>query len=412
MNNFDISLSRPQSTLNFHNSTNSETPLVSWAILGLALFFISSHLSIGIVKYLSLPNIATYAIGTLALAPLWWQKLKNPPQNIKNQFLNFIFIGICTLSCLSSVNSVETSGFDVAAKTLGLLLVLLTLLVCAPAYQIKEIQHSLVIYSLGEFALLWITFDEWNPNAFSNRIVTSAATFFYTCPIRLIGIASFCTGLYFAIRSGSRTTTLAAIFAICTTSALGPKVRNKRLIFASLIFLAVITAILAGPIQRQMRKLAIDSLGSKNSVARFFLNDKSKENLRAGADFFDRSIIWTQSIKTIKKHPILGVGLGNESKYILIDKKSHRSHNAWLSLAVEGGILVTMFWALLYFYLGYFSIFNSCHDSSSKLEKLMLFLLICMFLSSVMESSGIGSLQAPNNIICMFLGLKLTQPLK
>ena len=106
-------------------------------------------------------------------------------------------------------------------------------------------------------------------------------------------------------------------------------------------------------------------------------------------------------IKNIQKQPLIGIGLGNETKVGQLE-----SHNAYLSLAVEGGLTSLILWLLFYIEIGKCLLSYNPNDNRTYYAQLMslaLFLFVYMLLSGFLEKSGVGSILSPNNIICCLI---------
>ena len=91
-----------------------------------------------------------------------------------------------------------------------------------------------------------------------------------------------------------------------------------------------------------------------------------------------------------------------------------RSHNAYLSLMFEGGIVLLVSW--LWFYSRATSgLFNPkwiAKVGESSLFRLSLLLIVYMSLAGIVESSGLSSVSTPINLIFIFLSVWLFQPKK
>lgn len=287
-------------------------------------------------------------------------------------------------------------------KTGGLCLISTALAFGAPLYRPREVTWALLAFTVSELLVISTSFLLLSVDFNANTIGSRSST------IGLIAVACFSPLLFRGI--GFVLSLAMSVFLQCRTSAVATgatlliasiETKSRRARFAAVLgvlLLGGILGVFADDAQRAIKRLAIEHLGSKHFVAKFFLDDKNRAKI--DSDFLDRGRVWKASIRQIKRRPVLGYGVGTEMK-----RFKFRSHNAYLSVAIEGGIVFLVSWVLLYV-LALTRILDwewSSQFADSVAGRAMIYLLSYMLLSAMVESSGLGSISSPVNVVFLFL---------
>lgn len=402
-------------TQNFPNSartksTKRDQRLITFAILCLAFFFLASHIGIMIPQFTGLPQPIFFAISGAALIPLWWKKQSTKKSRFRHHpkmailqtsaFCVFVLAGCSVLMAVSADSSIATLT-SAGGKTAGLLSVYLTLMYCSCAYTTNQISKALLIYGFFELAMLFFTNHEWNANTVAVRGSTAGLVGFYLLKSWPKQVAALLVGMAVAIIFRSRTVTVGMILSVLLMWIVNRAPKNKELIFIGFLSSALLLFAFSGQIREVGFTIANNSLGSDNPISQFFLEDKTVVSIQS--NFLDRSQIWEVSFETIRRNPWLGIGIGNESSMF-----GTRSHNAYLSLAVEGGLASALLWIIFYAAVGHFLVFQTRQYSDpdvNRLIKLATCLLVYMLISGMVETAGLASISSPNNLICLFITL-------
>ncbi|MDA7859343.1 O-antigen ligase family protein, partial [Mariniblastus sp.] len=312
------------------------------ASIGIAFFLLSSHIGIAIPQFFPLPSLTKHVIFAMGVIPLWWNRLNSqstafvsPRMRLFHLYFCFVFF----IAITSAAASVQEYGMNSAFKTCGLILVFSSLICCSGYYSSKDLRNGLILYSIIELSLLYFTKSEWNANAVASRAATAAITSYFLLPYFIFGLTLFALGLTIAFRFQARTVLLSMIFAYTAVYFSRQIQKNAAAISIVLIVVFLAVASFSHEGLSALRKYAKSSLSSQSEVAQFFLSDKNESDIEG--DFFDRQLAWSSGFKKMQKHPFLGIGLGNEEK-----TGGLASHNAYLSLAIEGGLLSLVLWML------------------------------------------------------------------
>lgn len=354
-----------------------------------------------IPEFFPVPSAAKHVIFVFGVVPLWWNRLNAcscPTASPRMKLFQLYLFFICLIACTSAAASVQDYGMNSVFKTSGLIIVFSSLIFCSGYYSGKDLRNGLILYALIELSLLYFTWSEWNANAVASRSATAAITCYALMPSFVLSFSLLLLGLIVAFRFQSRTVLLSLVLSYLGMFVVRKMQKNTSAISIVLVVVFFASALFSIEGLANLRKYAKSSLNSQNQIAQFFLNDKNEKDI--DGDFFDRQRVWVEGLKTIQEFPALGVGLGNENT-----TNGLSSHNAYLSLAIEGGILSLLFWILMYLEIGKCLFATSPNNSefAKQLKSLAAFLFIYLLLSGVFEKSGIGSILSPNNIICCFL---------
>lgn len=290
-------------------------------------------------------------------------------------------------------------------KTLGLALALLSIVLGVRIFRSIEVRAALILFALSEITLVFTAKAlgmNFNANNLGMRMAVSGLVLFALTKHKL-GMLSYvllvaCLSFTFSLQC--RTAIVAALGA---TVLLGIEKYTRRqratAAFIAIFFLGGLFFALP-TIHSVTRELAVQSLGSSNPIAQFFLSDKNKSKI--DNDYFDRMHVWDHVWKRIERRPIFGHGLGTEQALMGI-----RSHNAFLSLMYEGGVVLLALWLTFYIPAGRSVLAReeSCDAANDSLDSARVLLLSYMVLAGLLESSGLASIASPINVIFMFLTL-------
>nr|WP_143547837.1 O-antigen ligase family protein [Rhodopirellula sp. SM50] len=287
-------------------------------------------------------------------------------------------------------------------KTGGLCVMAAAVAYAAPLYRPREVTFALLAFVASELLVISASFVflhvEFNANTIGSRTSTIGLITVACFSPFIVRAAGFCGSLVISIVLQCRTSAVATGATLMIASIETKSRRARFAVVISVILLGGILGMFADDAQREIKQLAIRHLGSKHFVAQFFLGDKNRAKI--DSDLLDRGRVWKASIKQIKRRPVLGFGVGTEMK-----RFKYRSHNAYLSVAIEGGIIFLIAWILLYV----LALTRMLHWGWSEqfadlvAGRAMIYLLSYMLLSAMVESSGLGSISSPVNVVFLFL---------
>ena len=359
-------------------------------------------------KFTGLPQPIFFVISGAALLPLWWMKIASKKSRTrrhpKMSLIQALCLSVFALAGCSVLLAISVDGgiaalTSVGGKTAGLFSVYLTLMYCSRAYSSNQISKALLIYGVIELCMLLYTNIEWNANTVAVRGGTAGLIGFYLLKNRPLQVAALALGFAVAFIFRSRTVIVGMTLSVLLMWIINRAPKNKELIFFGFFAAALLLFALAGQIRKVGLTIATNSLGSDNPISRFFLEDKTVVSLES--NFLDRTQIWEVSIEIIGKNPWLGIGIGNEQAVI-----GARSHNAYLSLAVEGGLISALLWVFFYGVVGHFLVFQTDRYKDPdvvRLIKLATCILVYMLMSGMVETAGLASISSPNNLVCLFI---------
>ncbi len=389
---------------------SSSLPASPIAVVCLAFFFASSGFGL-VLERISGNSLLGNAILLAGPICLWVAKalLRRPvfrSRGYRQVQYGLMFVGC--IACLSATAAVFDPALNSGAvrvcllKTGGLVFLFLALANCALFFSKQEVIYSLILFGLVEFTTMvtavFLLGVNLNPNAVGVRAATSGLVLLAMLPSRPWSVAGWIGSLFVAFTLQCRTSMLASIGSV-SIGFLESRTRASR---ASLIVMAVLLcsllAVAGEDMAGALRQTATSNLHSTNPVAKFFLSDKSRQDV--SGDFLDRSQVWSVMLIRIKDRPLLGYGIGTESALFRT-----RSHNAYLSLLIEGGVGLLASWLFVY---GIFVAQLSnrtwiARFAGGPIGKLQVLLFAYLVLSAMVESSGIGSISTPNNVVFLFL---------
>jgi len=293
-------------------------------------------------------------------------------------------------------------------KSFGSILTIAALTRGALAYRRREIQNALVLFAIVEMIgsyLLYRSGADVNPNTISVRASVAGMCLFALLPNRLLCFAALGVSLAFSVVLGCRTSAVALVGAVVFLYFERTSRKNRGPTLLMVFGGAVLLLMLSSTIISAIQSLLLQSLGSDNLLADFFLHDKSAQKVRT--DYLDRSSVWEASWKYIQRRPFLGYGLGSERELM-----GARSHNAYLSVLFEGGFVLFAAWMTFYLRI-IANVFNDqwvMRVGQSKLFYLAMMLLGYMLLAGIVESSGLASVSTPVNVVFIFLAIWLLNP--
>ena len=301
----------------------------------------------------------------------------------------------------SSLSNVAESGM--INKTLGLTLALLSIVLGVRIFRGSEVRVALFLF--GIFEACFVLLSKYmglgfNANNLGMRMAVAGLVLFGVTKPKLIfiryGLLTGC--LFFTFSLQCRTALVAALGAIAILFL--EKHTKKQRAAAGFIAVFVLGSLffLLPTIHSVAREIAVQSLGSSNPVAKFFLSDKNRAKI--DTDYLDRQHVWKRIWPRIERRPIFGHGLGTEQELV-----GSRSHNAFLSLLFEGGVVLLFLWLSFYGPAAKSLLDRDGKASANRdsLEGICVLLLAYMFLAGLLESSGLASISSPVNVIFLFL---------
>lgn len=288
-------------------------------------------------------------------------------------------------------------GFN---KTLGVVFCLYLFLNVSRYLPAPAIKRGLVTFIMIESIVLGISHDYWNSNALCMRLATVGIVMISLVDSRIARLVILCFVTTITISLQSRTATFAFLLIACGL-LIREVIQSNPSVFKYLIVIGFLSGLALHPyVMSQVQQLALKNLGSHNAFTEFFLRDKNVR--RIANDFFDRRHAWEGAWRLIRSNPVLGIGPGLESEIL-----HGRAHNAYLSLALDGGIIYLSSWVVFYIV----ALGASRYEHDRQLQALLIATSGYMFMASFFESSGFGSVSSPINLIfiaiagrCNFLG--------
>jgi O-antigen ligase/tetratricopeptide (TPR) repeat protein len=187
--------------------------------------------------------------------------------------------------------------------------------------------------------------------------------------------------------SGSRATYLSLFLVLLFFSIIFLKSNFKKKSSSLLSYsIIIIPLILSFFISNQLFKLSNDKGRYKSVTSRVQQAtsiEKSTSNIRL--------LYWNNAIKMIQKQPLLGIGLGNwktESipyeKTISIERViSNNTHNDFLEVTTETGILNGLVFISIFFILGFINLKRILKSRKTELDSIALVSLLCLISYSV-----------------------------
>ena len=331
------------------------------------------------------------------------------PGNLKLA-LGFLLVTSIVLGLIGYGNPEVPSKLKrvVLLKSGGSFLTIFALAYSVRVFNHAEITRALVLFSIVETAggiWLFASGADVNPNAISVRVCVAGMCLYAIFDRKILKIAALAGALTFSAILLCRTSAVALVGAVVFLRLEQSSRKGRGPLLVVTFFISIFSLIFMPVILAGMQQVAVDSLGSENPIARFFLHDKTSAKI--SSDYLDRTEVWEYSLGYIKKKPLLGHGIGTEQEFL-----GGRSHNAYLSLLFEGGIIWLGAWVFLYS-LCLSNLFNKkwiLNVGDNSLYYLTMLLLGYMLLAGLVETSGLASISTPNNVIFIFLTIWLFQP--
>ena len=357
---------------------------------------------------------ALSALALLVLIALTWFRSRrftfnSLPANLKLSLIVLVIVtGLLGLFGLISPNVATQLKRLVVMKTAGILISIVALVSSCRIFSFKEISMALRVFAVFELAGCFAVFylgSDINENAIAVRASVACMCLYALLPSKFMGIMAIIGCLAFSASLGCRTSSIALLSAVFFLY-LEQNSRRQRTVVFLVSFTSIVLLLIFLPlITTALQRIAIAYLGSDNVIAHFFLHDKSSAKI--SYDYLDRFDVWSFAWEHIRNNLLLGHGLGTEHEIMHI-----RSHNAYLSLLFEGGIVFLLVWMWFYLRLivGLFNRRWIAKVGESRLFYLALLLLSYMMLAGIVESSGLASVATPINLIFIFLSVWLCQP--
>ncbi|MEM8943674.1 MAG: O-antigen ligase family protein [Planctomycetota bacterium] len=380
------------------------SPLAGAAV---AFLFLSSGIGLLLGELGS--SASQYLVQFLGPVGLWLAATvlnRQPISSADSHRLNLALIFVSTMACLSATSNLFDPVLNDRAllaclmKTGGMVFVFTAMARYASCFTEGEVRFGLTLFAALEFASIGIAYLAGlgiNENAVGVRLATSGLVFYSLKPPTLAKRVTWLTSLAAAFWLQCRTSMVASVAAV-VAQHLEKKTRGARGSLIAMAIVAILTlTVLGNEIADGLHNAALRNLHSSNPIARFFLSDKSRDDL--SGDFLDRTEVWAVMFQKVMDRPLLGYGIGSEAALFRM-----RSHNAYLSLLVEGGVGFLLGWLAVY---GTF-VYQTCdlrwtsRFADTSIGRCQVVLFSYLVLAAAVESSGVGSIATPNNAIFMF----------
>ncbi len=333
-----------------------------------------------------------------------------------------IFLGLAL--CSTFVPLVRSMDNLTLLRTLYLPVFILGLAFVFTRVRSTDLRLGLLLYSGCDLLILLFTWDQWKPNALASRSVVDCTVFLFLSTGKFQRIGPLSLLLVLIVICGSRTVHL----SFCAATIIVLLVRNRlldwRILAVTLCFGSVVSLILVSNSSELLNYfLESDSvvslilvsnssellnyfLESESLVGKYLLKGKRPEEVFE--DPLNRKFIWELAVSGIRANPWVGYGAGQENRVT----GELRAHSAYLTLALQFGIPAASFWVLFYC-TAFFHLMVEYGRTSASLALFGIFLIAYMLVSGIFESSGLGSLIAPNNLVALaivfrFISLEVT----
>ncbi len=311
-----------------------------------------------------------------------------------------IFLGLAL--CSTFVPLVRSMDNLTLLRTLYLPVFILGLAFVFTRVRSTDLRLGLLLYSGCDLLILLFTWDQWKPNALASRSVVDCTVFLFLSTGKFQRIGPLSLLLVLIVICGSRTVHL----SFCAATIIVLLVRNRlldwRILAVTLCFGSVVSLILVS----NSSELLNYFLESESLVGKYLLKGKRPEEVFE--DPLNRKFIWELAVSGIRANPWVGYGAGQENRVT----GELRAHSAYLTLALQFGIPAASFWVLFYC-TAFFHLMVEYGRTSASLALFGIFLIAYMLVSGIFESSGLGSLIAPNNLVALaivfrFISLEVT----
>lgn len=306
-------------------------------------------------------------------------------------------------------SSVHSASISAIIKCCMLSAAMCLMAVKAPGLKRNEILSGFLFFGIVEFAFVCGTRSEWNPNAFCNHImfaslcIAAGAQGLPSQTLKRLAGLIIVAGVGIGFVMGSRTATIAMLvvsIAYWFVRAGNVSVTTLR---CSLLAVLLASLLWSGDIGGGVTRIAIDNLDSRNPIARFFLEDKSKRKVEK--DFFDRQIVWEAAFNTMQENPFLGIGYDRPLP-MQRNVRALGSHNAYLEIGYQCGVIAMLLWTFVYIHIVEYFVVQIPRYPRNPIVFLGFTSSAYLVLAGLMESSGILSLGTPGNwiaIICFLV---------
>ena len=373
----------------------------------LVFALLSSHISNTVDEFIKSPLVSYGPMAVSMFLLILYFGKKRIPRSLTQEAKSVVLIAAACLvwSALSAMNAVTGEmarlGNSPLEKLLGLLLVFPAIYQVARRATLAELRISLMTFAIIEtfFILLMNSYVGWNPNALSSRVVVCGIILILVSAkpfLKAVGyIAMIVVPFYFVCR----TAIVAAICAVIANTVNHKVGRNRGFIIVAACLLTGLFSLFKSEISAGLKDVGFAALKSDNQLSRHLLSDKSKSDI-TGGDFLDRQGVWVVAWRLAVKHPLFGVGLGNEQRLMGV-----RSHNAFLGAAVECGVPYAIGWAILVFLLLKSLAVSAIHH---PIMACGLTLGVYLLATGMVETSGIASISTPGSIIFYLIGFVST----
>jgi O-antigen ligase len=377
---------------------------------GLAFMLASSGLALalGAATRSGLVNNAVAASGPLALVSAVLFCARERKLRRCSGEIAMALLWICAAAFTASGSAVLGGSLDDAtkaaciAKTCGVFLVLGSIAMCVPKLTANEFAAGLRWFACIEIVAMGAAKFSglgMNENAYGARLAVAGVVLYAVSARRIVKVAGFLIAVGGPYLMHCRTAAVGAVLAIATVYAEAWTRNSRRLAVVAGIFCVAALFVFADDLAIAVKRLALANLGSQNRVANFFLDDKDARKIEG--DFFDREDIWMSRMQAIKANPWIGRGIGTEAALFGL-----RAHNSYMSVLLEGGLLLLCAWLLFYGRLAFAmssAVWSKYCDSC--FGRLQVVLMAYLATTGFMESSGFGSVATGSNVALISVGV-------
>ncbi|MEL7498523.1 MAG: O-antigen ligase family protein [Planctomycetota bacterium] len=386
------------------------------AIFFLVLFLLSPSVGFLIEVALNLTGGAATMVKSITFMPTFFIWLFRKPvykshslttPMVSIMAIAIVLTGMSVIKNFSApVSTLDAGSISLVVKFILLAFFYMTAIWKMRCFSTHEVCRALAIWCLLDMGISFILYfgytpvRDWNPNSLSLRLATAGfvGMAMFKLPLFRIGMVALAVGMPFALRCRTAFLAITASYMMIPVERF--TLKRRSLLILGLILGTIPLMLFATDLAKGGKDLAKRSLGSSNPVIEFFLFDKTAD--RIDDDFLNRRERWEKGAEIMLNSPLFGVGMGNE----LFFTGRLRSHNAYLSCAIEIGIPACLAWIVLYVY-GFFILFKIGTDLKldrtdyPNLHMLAVGAMTALLLSSIPESSGFFSLSTPTNLVAL-----------
>jgi len=345
-----------------------------------------------------LPPLLIMATALFTLKPTARNRTRTCSQFL---FSIYVILGLATASTIVVIAQSNFSSVSIRpiTKLAGMFVTFPAILKCAKTLNKTEIISALRLFCVFEIALLWANPGDvvWNVNVLSMRASTAALIGFCTYNNFIIRCFFLAMALVFPITNFCRTGAISTAASSLSYRFFTSNSQNRQayVLFSLAIFLFL--TVLVWTANNSLAVNITKHQTEEGAISNFFFHDKRKKD----STLLDREDQWKLAAEAIAENPMFGVGLSNE--LLLFGK---RAHNSFISAAVECGIPYALVWLALSFQILLVALKQPPpvkNDERSRIAGALWILIIYFLLSSIVSTSGLGSIFTPTSQVCYLL---------